>query len=180
MPPAQGNDERTAFRDGTAAMMWTGNWDAPTNLEAYDDMVFLPPPDFGNGPVVGAGSWQWGVSTSCSEEQAAGALDYLKFSIDDKYIAEFSDKTGLIPATSTGAEATTAGSYAEGEPLEVFTEISENYALIRPATPAYINIALVFEKGLRDISDGADPQEALDQMVTEIDADISGNGGYTS
>jgi multiple sugar transport system substrate-binding protein len=175
-----GNEERTEFRDGKVAMQWAGNWDAPANLEAFDDMVFLPPPDFGNGPVVGAGSWQWATSSSCTEEEAAGALAYLKFSLDDKYVAEFSDGTGLIPATSGGAAATTAGKYGPGEPFEVFTEISSEHSEIRPPTPAYVNIALVFEKGLRDITDGADPQESLDQMVSEIDADIDANGGYTN
>ncbi len=175
-----GNQERTEFRDGEVAMQWTGNWDAPTNLETFDDMVFLPPPDLGQGPVVGAGSWQWATSSSCTEEQSEAALAYLKFSLNDSYVAEFSDQTGLIPATSGGAAASKAGKYGPGEPFEVFTEISESYATIRPATPAYINIALVFEKGLRDITDGADPQATLDQVVSEIDADIEANGGYTS
>jgi multiple sugar transport system substrate-binding protein len=175
-----GNEERTEFREGKVAMQWAGNWDAPANVEAFDDMVFLPPPDFGNGPVTGAGSWQWTTSSSCTDEQSEGALAYLKFSLDDKYLAQWSDKTGLIPATSGAAEATTAGKYGPGEPFEAFTQISSEYALIRPPTPAYVNTALVFEKGLRDITDGADPQDALDQMVSEIDADIDANGGYTS
>ena len=27
--------------------------------ELGDDVLFLPPPDFGNGPKIGGGSWQW-------------------------------------------------------------------------------------------------------------------------
>jgi multiple sugar transport system substrate-binding protein len=39
-------------------------------------------------------------------------------------------------------------------------------------------MALVFEKALADIANGADVQAALDAAVDEIDADIEANSGY--
>ena len=55
-------------------------------------------------------------------------------------------------------------------------QIAQKYALVRPETPAYPVISQVFEKQLQDIMNGKDPQEGLDQMVSEIDADIASAG----
>ncbi len=43
------------------------------------------------------GSWQFGVSAT--SKQAAGAAAFIEFAMQDKYLAAFSDATGLIPAT---------------------------------------------------------------------------------
>ena len=96
--------------------------------------------------------------------------------MDDKYIAAFSDATSLIPATTSAAAATTKGYYGPGEPLEAVSQIAADYALVRPPTPAYPVISQVFEKNLQDIMNGKDPQQGLDQMVSEIDADIASAG----
>ena len=68
--------------------------------------------------------------------------------------------------------------YAPGGPLEVFFELSNEQALIRPPTPAYLSAALTFQKALADIANGADVATALDAAVDEIDADIEANNGY--
>ena len=169
--------DRTEFLEGKVAIQFNGNWEYAKNVEKYgDDLVIAPTPDFGNGSVSGAGSWQYGLTKSCSEAQLAGGLEYLKFSLDDKYIAMYSDATSLIPATSTAGEQTTKGYYGPGEPLEVVSAIAQKYAQVRPETPAYPVISQVFEKQLQDIMNGKDPQEGLDQMVSEIDADLASAG----
>ena len=66
-------------------------------------------PTSATAPVTGAGSWQYGLTKECSDDQKAGALEYLKFSMDDKYIAAFSDATSLIPATTSAAAADDQG-----------------------------------------------------------------------
>lgn len=175
--PKSNSQDRTEFLDGTVAIQYNGNWGYAANFEKYgDDLVVSPPPDFGNGPVTGAGSWQYGITKQCSDTQKAGALEYLKFSMDDAYIAAFSDATSLIPATTTAAAETTKGYYGPGEPLEAVIQIAQEYALVRPATPAYPVISQVFEKNIQDIVNGKDPQQGLDQMVSEIDADIASAG----
>ena len=55
-------------------------------------------------------------------------------------------------------------------------QIAQKYAQVRPETPAYPVISQVFEKQLQDIMNGKDPQEGLDQMVSEIDADLASAG----
>lgn len=175
--PKSNNADRTEFLDGTVAIQYNGNWGYTDNSAKYgDDLVIIPPPDFGNGAVTGAGSWQYGITKQCSDAEKEGALEYLKFSMDDKYIAAFSDANSLIPATTTAAAQTTNGLYGPGEPLEAVLQIAAESAFVRPATPAYPVISQVFEKYLADVVNGKDPQEALDQMVSEIDADIASAG----
>lgn len=177
--PKSNDQDRTEFTTGKVALQYNGIWAYQANLEAFDDLVLLPAPDFGNGSKAGVGSWQYGITNTCDDAQQAGALEYLKFSLDDKYIAEFSDTTSLIPATSGAAALTEKGYYSEGGPAEVATEIVKANGMVRPVTPAYPVMSRIVDKQLRDIVDGKDPQEGLDQMVTEIDADIQ-SAGYNN
>ena len=168
-------DRETGFIDGKYALQWNGNWAALPALEAFgDDMLFLPAPDFGNGPKIGAGSWQLGVSAA--SEHQAGANAFIVFALQDKYLAAFSDGIGLVPSTLDAAAI--SKNYAPGGPLEVFYGLSEAQALIRPPSPAYLSAALTFEKALADITNGADVITALDAAADEINADIEANNGY--
>lgn len=170
-----GADRDSGFIDGKYALQWNGNWAALAALEKYgDDLLFLPAPDFGNGPKIGAASWQFGVSATSEHKDGANA--FIAFAIQDKYLAAFSDGIGLIPATPAAAAMTK--NYAEGGPMAVFFELSNSQGLIRPPTPAYLSAALTFEKALADIANGADVATALDAAVDEIDADIEANNGY--
>jgi multiple sugar transport system substrate-binding protein len=158
-----------------AALSWNGNWSAPGALEAFgDDVLFLPPPDFGTGPRIGGASWQWGISANC--EHVDGARAYIEHSLDPEYIAEFSRLTGLIPATEAASELTEA--YAPDGPLAEMVDFSREYAEIRPPTPAYAVISSVFEKTFQDIMNGADVEGALDRAVEQIDFNIESNDGY--
>ncbi len=170
-----GADRETCFIDNTCALQWNGNWAGIAALEAVgDDLLFLPAPDFGNGSIIGAASWQFGISSSSENKEGANA--FIEFAIQDEYLAAFSDGIGLIPATANAAAM--SSSYSEGGPLEVYFGLSEAQALVRPVTPGYATMALVFEKALADIANGADVQDTLDAAVDEIDADIEDNGGY--
>lgn len=170
-----GADRDIGFIDGRYALQWNGNWAALPALEAYgDDMLFLPAPDFGKGSKIGAASWQFGVSAG--SENKDGASQFIEFAIQDKYLAAFSDGIGLVPATASAAKMT--DKYAQGGPLEVFFDLSNEQGMLRPPTPAYIVAALAFEKALADIANGADVVDALDAAADEISDDIEKNGGY--
>jgi multiple sugar transport system substrate-binding protein len=170
-----GADRDTGFIDGRYALQWNGNWAALAALDVYgDDMLFLPAPDFGNGGRIGAGSWQFGVSTASEHQE--GATAFIEFAIQDQYLAAFSDGIGLVPATLSAAAL--SENYASGGPLEVFFGLSSAQATLRPPTPAYLSAALTFEKALADIANGADVLEALDAAADEINADLAANDGY--
>lgn len=167
-------DRDTGFINGKYAFSWAGNWTAVDTMAAVDDVVFLPAPDFGNGNIIGAASWQYAVSASC--EHPDGANAFIEFALNDEYLAAFSSGMGLIPSTPSAAEMTE--NYAEGGPLATFYNLSEEQALVRPVTPGYVVQAKIFEKALADIANGADVADTLDGAVDEIDGDIENNQGY--
>jgi multiple sugar transport system substrate-binding protein len=167
-------DRETGFLDGRYAMTWNGNWNAVPMLEAFDDVVFLPAPDFGEGPRIGAASWQFGASGTT--EHPDGVAAFIEHAIQPEYLAAFSDGIGLIPPTEEAAAMSEL--YAEGAPLEVFYGLSEAQAVLRPVTPGYVVAARVFQGALTDIADGADVAATLDAAVDQIDADIERNQGY--
>jgi multiple sugar transport system substrate-binding protein len=167
-------DRDGGFAAGKYAFSWNGNWAALGALSAFPDTVFLPAPDFGNGPKIGAASWQFGVSAT--SKNPAGAAAFIEFALQDKYLAAFSNGIGLIPATPSAAAM--VDNYKAGGPLAVFVDYSARTALVRPVTPGYVVQAKVFEKALADIANGADVAATLDAATDEINADIEKNGGY--
>ena len=168
-------DRDTGFIDGKYAFAWNGNWAGVATLDGgVDDVVFLPAPDLGNGTVIGAGSWQFGVSGTC--EHPDGVAAFVVHALQDEFLAAFSDGIGLIPSTTSAAAMTK--NYSEGGALEAFFDLSDAQALVRPVSPGYVVAAKVFEKALADIANGADVADTFDAAVDEINTDIDRNGGY--
>ena len=168
-------DRDTGFINGKYAISWNGNWAALNAVEKLKgDVVFLPAPDFGKGPKIGAASWQFGVSAKSEHKDGANA--FIKFALQDKYLTAFSDGIGLIPPTPESAAA--SKNYKAGGPMEVFYALSAKQALVRPVTPGYPVAAKVFEKALSDIANGSDVAATLDAATDEINKDIEKNKGY--
>ncbi|TNC46926.1 extracellular solute-binding protein [Rubellimicrobium rubrum] len=167
-------DHASGFQEGQYAFTWNGNWLALPFLEAFDDVVFLPAPDFGNGNFIGAASWQFAVSGTT--EHPEGGAAFIEFALKDEYLRDFSNGIGLIPPTPTAAAMTE--NYAEGGPMAVFYDLSEDQARLRPVFPGYPVAAKVFAKALTDIANGADVADSLDTAVDEIEADVQSNQGY--
>jgi len=175
MAAKSGTDAGADFLNGKSAIVWNGSWGAEAaRTKLGEDIAFLPPPDFGNGPKIGGGSWQWGVSATCNNTE--GAMDYLKFSLQDKYVAAVADATGTIPATD--AAAALVKGYEAGGANDIFRQYSKKFAEVRPQTPGYPFIATTFTKAAQDILNGADPQGALDQAVSDIDANQKSNNNF--
>ena len=175
MPLKSSTDPSQDFLNGKTAIIWNGSWGAEAGRKKFgDDIVFLPPPDFGNGPKIGGGSWQWGISANCSD--AAGAMEYMKFSAADKYVASVAKAAGTIPTTD--AAAAEIEGYEPGGKNDVLRQLSKKYATVRPETPGYPFIATEFTKTAQDILNGADPKQALDQAVKNIDDNQEANGFF--
>lgn len=176
MPLKSGADPAQDFLNGKTAILYNGSWGAePARASAIaDDVSFLPAVNLGQGAKIGGGSWQWAVSSGCPSTE--GALDYMKFALQDKYVAAVSKATGTIPATD--AAAAMVPGYEPGGVNDVFRQYSKEFALIRPATPGYPFIATTFTKTAQDILNGADPQEALNQAVSDIDANQQSNNNF--
>ncbi len=171
--PAPPDDQ--AFYQGRTAIWYTGSWSANDVVKAFgDDALFLPAVDFGNGPKIGAASWQWGISANC--EEADGAWQFIEHVMSPENVALMSETTGLVPTTSAGAALTE--SYAEGGPYRVFFEMADRFAVLRPATPGYLRISSEFEQAGIKIRDGGNVQDALDDAVDAINQDIEDNNNF--
>lgn len=170
-----GADRETGFIDGKYALQWNGNWAALPAIKKYgNDLLFLPAPDFGKGPKIGAASWQFGVSAT--SKKAKGANAFIAYALQDKYLAAFSDGIGLVPSTPAAAAMTK--NYAKGGPMEVFFALSQKQATLRAVTPGYVVASGEFEKALADIANGGKVEDALDNAADAIDNDLKKNNGY--
>jgi multiple sugar transport system substrate-binding protein len=142
-----------------------------------DDLVLLPMPKFGDKAVTGMGSWNWGLTSSCENPDAAWKfLDYL---VQPEEILRMTNANGAVPARKSAIEMSDL--FGEGGPLNIFVQQLEGgVALERPVTPAYPVITSAFDEATRNIIAGADVQEELDKAVEKIDQDIEDNQGYPS
>ncbi|MGL3822266.1 extracellular solute-binding protein [Sphingopyxis sp. R3-92] len=164
--------DQSAFIKGRAALVYTGNWWTPAYREhAKDDLLILPPPDFGNGVVIGGGSWQWAISKACPHPDGAGA--FISFLMQPREVARMSDAIGLVPVTAEGAAL--SKEYRPGGRNRIFFDMLQRFARQRPSTPAFTEISNAFYKGTRNIMDGKDVQDSLDDAADEIDNALADN-----
>lgn len=162
-----------SFVSGRSAMAYTGNWWAPDYRKAAgDDLLILPPPDFGHGVVLGGGSWQWAIGKSCPHPDGAGA--FISFLMQPAEIAAVSDAIGLIPTTAAGAAA--SREYGPGGRNRVFYDLLLRFARQRPETPAFNEISNAFYRATRDMMDGKDVHDALDDAVDDVDRALADLG----
>ncbi|WP_406432213.1 extracellular solute-binding protein [Streptomyces sp. NBC_00631] len=169
---ASPNDD---FLNGKSAIQWDGSWDAAKSAKKLgDDLAIIPPVDFGNGPKIGGASWQWAMSSSCSNK--AGAQAWLKFSRQTRYFVDYAKATGTLPGTEAAAKQ--VDGYQAGGQFNVLVQFARKYAEVRPVTPAYPYISTVFEKAAEDILAGADPKSALGQAAKDIDNNLKTNNYY--
>jgi multiple sugar transport system substrate-binding protein len=173
-PAKSSSDAFADFVNGKSAMVWSGIWNSGNLSKLGADGIVIPPPDLGNGPKIGGGSWQWAVSSTCS--QKAAAMDYIKFSLNKKYLAQMAEKQNVIPATEEAAAM--VDGWQPGGAKRFFLDESAKYAMIRPPTPGYPFLTTTFAKAAQDIIAGGDPKKILDQAVSDIDADLKANDHY--
>ena len=160
----------------TCALSWVGHWMWTPHSEGLgDDVVLIPVPKFGDKAVTGMGSWNWGITSTCENPDAA--WEFLRFLISPAEIIHMTNANGAVPARKSAIAQSEL--YAEGGPLNGFVQQLEGgVALERPVTPAYPVITSSFSEVIQNIVAGADVQEELDKAVKKIDQDIEDNQGY--
>jgi len=159
-----------------AALSWVGHWMwTPHSENLGDDLVLIPMPTFGDKAVTGMGSWNWGLTSTCENPDAA--WQFLNFLISPDEILHMTNANGAVPARKSAIAK--SDMYAEGGPLNVFVQQLEGgVALPRPVTPAYPVITSVYAEAVQNIVAGADVKTELDKAVKTIDQDIEDNQGY--
>ncbi len=166
-----------AFIQGRTLFHYTGSWAARSYRQRFgDDLLVLPPPDFGKGPKVGAGSWQWAITQGCPTPEGAGA--FLAHLISTAEMTTMANATDYVPMSAASAAA--SEHYRQGGVWRVFYDFAERYAVPRPATPAYPAISAALEKAMLDIRSGKDAEDALDEAVEAIEGNMQRNRNYAS
>jgi multiple sugar transport system substrate-binding protein len=166
----------TSFTDGTAALVWDGHWDYPTNSKALgSNLLALPAPNLGHGAKTGMGSWNFGITSSCKNPDQAWTL--LNFLLSDQQIAAMTTANGAVPARKSALAQSSL--YASNGPLHVFVQQLEGgVAVPRPITPAYPAITTAFQTAVANIVDGANVQAALNTATQQINQNIQDHNGY--
>ncbi len=160
----------------TCALSWVGHWMWGPHSEGLgEDLVLIPMPKFGDEAVTGMGSWNWGLTSSCENPDAA--WEFLSFLISPAEILHMTNANGAVPARKSAIAQSEL--YGEGGPLNLFVQqLESGVALERPVTPAYPVITSAFADSVNNIVTGADVQEELNKAVETIDQDIEDNQGY--
>jgi multiple sugar transport system substrate-binding protein len=165
------------FLQGKIALWYTGSWAADSVVQKYGkDALLLPPVNFGTGTKIGGGSWEWGTSASCTQQQAQGGWLFIKSLMQPANIALLDNATGLVPTTP--AAAALVPRYATGGAYRIFFDMLSRFTVMRPATPAYLTISSQFEQAGLAISQGTDVQTALNNAVNAIDTNIQDHNNY--
>lgn len=170
--PAGDND----FTSGRAVLSWVGHWVYPDYSSALgNNLLVLPAPNLGKGAKTGMGSWNWGISSSCKNPDAAWKV--LNFLLSPTEIARMTEANGAVPARKSAIAQSKL--YAPNGPLHVFVQqLQMGIAEPRPITPAYPTITSAFAQVVVDIAAGAKVKKELDRAVQTIDQDIKDNEGY--
>lgn len=161
-------DPDADFTEGRVALSYVGHWMFNQYQEALgDDLVLIPQPDFGEGPVAGMGSWNWGITSGC--ENPDGAWAFIEFLMTPENIDEMTQANGAVPSRISLLEVDER--YAEGGPMHIYyRQLFEGIAVPRAATPAYPAIQTGMSDAINAIARGEDVQASLDAAVDTIDA----------
>jgi multiple sugar transport system substrate-binding protein len=167
----------TDFIRGKEALSWIGYWMKPQYQQALgDNLVLLPMPDFGHGPKTGMGTWNWGITSSCKNPDAAWEI--LQFLLEPDQILFMTNANGAVPARKSALARSEL--YRPGGLLHLYIEQNEaGFTVPRPITPAYPTITKAFAQAFKNIADGADVKSELDKAVLVIDQDIKDHNGYS-
>jgi multiple sugar transport system substrate-binding protein len=173
--PAPAGDD-SFYGTKTAALSFVGHWMYGPHTEGLgDDAILVPMPIFGEKAVTGSGSWNWGITSSCENPDAA--YEFLSFLTSPEEILHMTNANGAVPARTSAIEQSEL--YAEGGLLNLFVQqLQGGVAVPRPQTPAYPTITNAFKTAVWNIIAGADVQAELDIVAETIDQDIADNDGY--
>ncbi len=169
-PKIDGSESTSYFCSGQIAMFVGGSWNISSFDEAGVNWGVAPHPYFeGGDAVTPTGSWYMGVSAySKNAEAAAGFVEWL--TTDDETCQKTYDIMQNLPCNISVLDAIEADPENEGTPAALNVYEAMNTAMARPGMVGYEEWQSVLQKTYSDVKNGADPKEALDSAVTEIDS----------
>ena len=170
------NRDDRAFVSGRSPISWVGHWMYQTYHQAFPhDLRIVPLPRFGPRPASGLGSYQWGITSSATDGEAAWR--FLAYLLRDRQILQLTRADGAIPATRSAIRQ--SPEFAAGGPEHTYVqELEDGTARPRPQTPAYPAVTAAFTTAFLRIARGEDVRRALDTAVRQIDENLAANHYY--
>ena len=163
---ASATPEENSFELGKAAMAINGSW-APAGLADYDINWGLMPMakyDEESEAASACGSWTFGMSKDCPDENKEAAAELIKFMTSTDADAQMYGANSMPPARQSAFDQIDAFKEA---PLDVFQYQLANTAQARPVSVNYAVLSNQFATAVQNVLTGMDPKEALDEAVTQ-------------
>jgi multiple sugar transport system substrate-binding protein len=175
------NIDDAAFTSGRVPLSWVGHWVYKDYAKAVGkDLVVLPLPNFGQGSKTAQGSWNWGITTNCrNQECQQSAMKFLGFLLQPQEVLAMANVNGAVPGTKRSIAQSQL--YKPGGPLHLFADqLLAGKTVPRPQTPAYPVITSAFQEAFANIRNGRSVKTALDKATTTINLDLQDNQNYPS
>ncbi len=163
------------FNSGNIGMLVTGPW----ALSAYPDVDYgvQVMPTFGNGPhttIAGPDMW---VMFDNGDGRADAAWQFMSWLTAAQQVKADSMEAGHLPTrTSVGQAPGFQEAFDKKFPGEgLFVQNLENVTKARPVLPTYDEISRIMGEAIVTVMLGqAEPQQALDDAATKVNAVLAG------
>lgn len=173
------NIDDAAFTSGRVPLSWVGHWVYKDYAKAVGkDLVVLPLPNFGQGSKTAQGSWNWGITTNCHNQECQKlAMQFLEFLLQPQEVLAMANVNGAVPGTKRAIAKSQL--YAPNGPLHLFAaQLLAGNTVPRPQTPAYPVITSAFQETFANIRNGQPVKKALDRATNTINLDLQDNQNY--
>jgi multiple sugar transport system substrate-binding protein len=165
------NRHGDAFEAGRSPISWIGHWFYDRYTKAFPgDVRIVPLPDFGKGAATSSGSWQWGITATATDGDAAWR--FLAFLLRPGEVVRMTRANGAIPATLSAVRLSPR--FAPGGAEQLYIEqLEDGTARPRPQTPAYPALSAAFAHAFHEIVVRGRPVErVLDAAARGVDGDL--------
>lgn len=159
------------FAEGKVALYAGGAWQLAKFKSSGIDFGIAPYPAFAGGTVATpTGGWYLGVAAY--SEHKAEAAAFIRFLTSEEGAALWFTSYGHFPPQQSVLDTIRNGKAYTAFPDDAYllgVYQSRTTAVVRPKTPAYLQLHNIFDSAFSDIRNGADPRQALDGAVRQID-----------
>ncbi|MFC4989945.1 extracellular solute-binding protein [Saliphagus infecundisoli] len=160
------------------AMFLGGSWQINTNLRAelgdeadeLWDVAPIPMPE-SDMAATGTGGWTYGVFTD-DDDLVEPAMNFAGVWTDPEIMAHYCEQLGQLPTKPSVYEE--SDYFAEDYYMQIWSDLLES-GVARPGFPIYRTISAEWQVAAgRVITGEMAPQEAIDNMIDNINAEYDG------
>ncbi|HEX3548144.1 MAG TPA: extracellular solute-binding protein [Mycobacterium sp.] len=171
------NSNGDSFELGRSPISWIGHWFYDRYTKAFPaDVVIVPLPNFGERTATGSGTWQWGITSSATDGDAAWR--FIQFLLRPQEVLRTTGVNGAIPATRSAVDL--SPNFAASGSEHLYTDqLEDGVARPRPQTPAYPSLSAAFASAFNEaVVHGSPVKASLDAAARRVESDLRGHQYY--